>query len=135
MVGWPTVEAIVGNKIAPGWLDHYLARHGVDAQMTDEPEDPDRPDNLWEPVPGDHGAHGPIRSPAALVELAALGRHEPRLAGRRGRLPRRPDARRGRVAPSQRPLCLVPPALECSEIGSRRTIACDAHFVCGGVLY
>jgi hypothetical protein len=26
--------------------------------MTDEPEDPDRPDNLWEPVPGDHGAHG-----------------------------------------------------------------------------
>ena len=57
-VGWPTVEAIVGNKIAPGWLDHYLARHGFDSQMTDEPEDPDRPDNLWEPVPGDHGAHG-----------------------------------------------------------------------------
>jgi hypothetical protein len=26
--------------------------------MTDEPEDPNRPDNLWEPVPGDHGAHG-----------------------------------------------------------------------------
>ncbi len=57
-VGWPTVEAIVGDKIAPGWLDHYLARHGYDSQMTDEPEDPDRPDNLWEPVPGDHGAHG-----------------------------------------------------------------------------
>ena len=57
-VGWPTVEAIVGNKIAPGWLDHYLARTGVDSQMTGEPEDPGRPDNLWEPVPGDHGAHG-----------------------------------------------------------------------------
>ena len=25
-VGWPTVKAIVGNKFAPGWLDHYLAR-------------------------------------------------------------------------------------------------------------
>ncbi|MGE5756962.1 MAG: SDR family oxidoreductase [Planctomycetaceae bacterium] len=58
MVGWPTVEAIVGNKIAPGLLDHYLARSGFDAQQTDELADPDRPDNLWEPVPGDHGAHG-----------------------------------------------------------------------------
>lgn len=58
LVGWPTVEAIVGNKLAPGWLDHYLARNGYDSQMTDEPEDPARPDNLWEPVPGDHGAHG-----------------------------------------------------------------------------
>ncbi len=57
-VGWPTVEAIVGNKIAPGWLDHYLARTCYEAQMTDEPEDPNRPDNLWQPVPGDHGAHG-----------------------------------------------------------------------------
>jgi NAD(P)-dependent dehydrogenase (short-subunit alcohol dehydrogenase family) len=57
-VGWPTVEAIVGNKIAPGWLDAYLARTCYDAQMTDEPEAPDRRDNLWEPVSGDHGAHG-----------------------------------------------------------------------------
>ncbi len=61
-VGWPTVEAIVGNKVAPGWLDHYLARHGYDAQMTDEPEDPDRPDNLWHPVERDHGAHGTFDS-------------------------------------------------------------------------
>src|SRR5512135_420429 len=58
MVGWPTVEAIVGNKIAPGLLDHYLARTCFDAQQTDEPADPDRPDNLCGPVPGDHGAHG-----------------------------------------------------------------------------
>jgi hypothetical protein len=26
--------------------------------MTDEPEDPNRPHNLWEPLPGDHGARG-----------------------------------------------------------------------------
>jgi hypothetical protein len=60
MVGWPTVEAIVSNKIAPGLLDAYLARTGFDAQMTGEPEDPGRPDNLWEPVDADHdrGAHG-----------------------------------------------------------------------------
>ncbi|MEO8045382.1 MAG: SDR family oxidoreductase [Spartobacteria bacterium] len=59
-VGLPTVEAIVGNKIAPGLLDHYLAWTGVSGQQTDEREDPDRPDNLWEPVDAetDHGAHG-----------------------------------------------------------------------------
>jgi short-subunit dehydrogenase len=57
-VGWPTVEAIVANKFAPGALDHYLARTGFQSQQTSEPEDPGRPDNLWRPVPGDHGAHG-----------------------------------------------------------------------------
>ncbi len=57
-VGFPTVEAIIGNKIAPGLLDHYLGRTGYDSQQTNVPEDPNRPNNLWEPVPGDHGAHG-----------------------------------------------------------------------------
>ncbi len=57
-VGYPTVEAIIGDKIAPGFADWYLARNGYDAQQTDEPVEPDRRDNLWEPVPGDHGAHG-----------------------------------------------------------------------------
>lgn len=57
-VGMPTVRAIVGDKIAPGLLDRILARMGYDAQQTDEPEDPSRPHNLWEPVHGDHGAHG-----------------------------------------------------------------------------
>jgi NAD(P)-dependent dehydrogenase (short-subunit alcohol dehydrogenase family) len=57
-VGMPTVEAIVGNKVAPGLLDRYLARTGYESQQTDEPADPNRPNNLWEPVPGDHGAHG-----------------------------------------------------------------------------
>jgi NADP-dependent 3-hydroxy acid dehydrogenase YdfG len=57
-VGMPTVEAIVGNKIAPGLLDRYLGHTGYDSQQTNQPEDPNRPNNLWEPVPGDHGAHG-----------------------------------------------------------------------------
>src|SRR5262249_53750834 len=43
---------------APGLGDHYLAETGFDSQMTDEPEDRGRPDNLWAPVPGDFGAHG-----------------------------------------------------------------------------
>jgi short-subunit dehydrogenase len=63
-VGWPTVEAILGNKLAPGWLDRYLGKTGFDSQQTSEPEDPNRPDNLWKPLPGDHGAHGRFDSQA-----------------------------------------------------------------------
>jgi NAD(P)-dependent dehydrogenase (short-subunit alcohol dehydrogenase family) len=57
-VGIPTVKAIIANKIAPGLLDRILARTGYDSQQHDGPEDPNRADNLWQPVPGDHGAHG-----------------------------------------------------------------------------
>ena len=57
-VGWPTVQAIVGNKIAPRFVDWYLSRQGYEAQQTDEPVEPGRVDNLWEPVPGDHRVHG-----------------------------------------------------------------------------
>lgn len=57
-LGLPTVEAITANKIAPGLLDYYLGRTGYDGQQTEEAEDPNRPNNLFEPRPGDHGAHG-----------------------------------------------------------------------------
>ncbi|HEV2116270.1 MAG TPA: SDR family oxidoreductase [Terriglobales bacterium] len=57
-VGRSTVQAIAGNKLAPGLLDYYLARTGYKAQQHDGREDPHRPNNLWQPVPGDHGAHG-----------------------------------------------------------------------------
>jgi len=57
-VGWPSVKAIWGNRVAPGLLDRYLARSGYGSQQTDEPEPLTRADNLWEPAPGNHGAHG-----------------------------------------------------------------------------
>jgi hypothetical protein len=59
-VGWPTVVAILGDKIAPAAGDWYLARTGFDSQQTSEPEDPQRPHNLWAPVDEDRdfGAHG-----------------------------------------------------------------------------
>jgi NAD(P)-dependent dehydrogenase (short-subunit alcohol dehydrogenase family) len=63
-VGLPSVKAIVVNKIAPGLLDHFLARNGYDSQQHDGAEDPNRPDNLWQPVPGDHGAHGAFHARA-----------------------------------------------------------------------
>jgi len=57
-VGLPTVKAILTNRIAPGLLDHYLARTGYDAQQHNGAADPNAANNLWEPAPGDYGAHG-----------------------------------------------------------------------------
>jgi len=63
-VGWSSATAIIANKIAPGLLDHFLARTGYDSQQYDGAEDPKRAYNLWEPVPGDHGAHGDFNARA-----------------------------------------------------------------------
>jgi hypothetical protein len=59
-VGWPAVKAIIGNKVMPRVLDRYLARTGYDSQQTDEPVEPDRKDNVFEPLDKakDYGAHG-----------------------------------------------------------------------------
>ncbi|MEN6616044.1 MAG: short-chain dehydrogenase, partial [Syntrophorhabdus sp.] len=57
-VGFSTLKAIWGQKFIPGYLDKYLANVAWDGQMTDQPEDPSRPDNLFEPVSGHFGAHG-----------------------------------------------------------------------------
>lgn len=59
-VGSPTVEAILGQMVIPGLLDRYLGKTGVKAQQTDVPDNPDRPNNLWDFVPGDHSANGPF---------------------------------------------------------------------------
>ena len=59
-VGASTAATLIANAVAPGLLDRYLGRTGVDAQQTDEPADGHRPANLWDPVDAreDHGAHG-----------------------------------------------------------------------------
>ncbi|HWU88003.1 MAG TPA: SDR family oxidoreductase [Kofleriaceae bacterium] len=70
-LGWPSVEAVFGQKLAPGYADRYLARHGFEAQSTDRPRDPARPSNLFEPVPGDHGARGAFDARAREHDLIA----------------------------------------------------------------
>jgi len=55
-LGWPSVKAILGQRLAPGFADEYLAKH-FDAQFTAEPRQ-DKPRNLWAPVPKDVAAHG-----------------------------------------------------------------------------
>ncbi len=70
-VGWPSVKAIVGNKAAPAIADRVLGESGYEDQMLDEPAG-DRPDNLFEPFPGDPGTHGAFdhRSKSSSVQLA-----------------------------------------------------------------
>lgn len=57
-VGGSTFKAILANKIAPWFLDRYLARYGYKSQMSSEPALRDAPDNLFKPIEGDFGAHG-----------------------------------------------------------------------------
>jgi NAD(P)-dependent dehydrogenase (short-subunit alcohol dehydrogenase family) len=80
-VGWPTFEAMFGEKVAPGLLDRYLGRTGFRSQQTDDPRPPDHRDNLWEPLPGDPGAHGPFDARARRHSLQAwANRHRGALA-------------------------------------------------------
>jgi short-subunit dehydrogenase len=57
-VGGSVASVIWANKFAQALLDRYLARVAYDGQHTGTPTDANRPFNLWEPIPGDHGAHG-----------------------------------------------------------------------------
>lgn len=58
-VGWPTVKAIMGNKIAPGLLDRILAGPmGWQGQLSSTPREGTGAGNLFEPAPGDYGARG-----------------------------------------------------------------------------
>jgi short-subunit dehydrogenase len=63
-VGLPTVIAIIGNKLFPRLGDWYLGKTGVKGQQTQEKADPSKPNNLYEPVGGDPGAHGRFDSRA-----------------------------------------------------------------------
>ncbi len=63
-VGFPTVKAIVANRIAPGLLDLYLAKTGYSGQLSKEPLPLDAPSNLYEPAQGHATAHGRFDSEA-----------------------------------------------------------------------
>ena len=68
-VGLSTVIAIEGNKLLPGLGDFYLGKTGVESQQTGEKDDPNKPNNLYEPVAGDPGAHGAFDARATPSSL------------------------------------------------------------------
>lgn len=58
-IGWPTVKAVWGDRLAPHYADHYLAKNGFEDQQTDEQDSSDRPNNLYSPLPVQYyRAHG-----------------------------------------------------------------------------
>ena len=70
-VGYPTVEAIIGQKVAPWYADWYLGKTGYDSQqLPDEPQDPNAPNNLYDFVPGTHSARGKFESRSKSASLA-----------------------------------------------------------------
>jgi short-subunit dehydrogenase len=58
IVGFPSWKGIIVNNFFPSVADKFLARMGYDRQQANEPADPDRPNDLFESVPGAFGAHG-----------------------------------------------------------------------------
>jgi NAD(P)-dependent dehydrogenase (short-subunit alcohol dehydrogenase family) len=57
-VGWGAQKLLWGQKLAPRAGDLVLRRNGWKSQHTEELKPTDSPDNLFEIVPGDPGAHG-----------------------------------------------------------------------------
>jgi NADP-dependent 3-hydroxy acid dehydrogenase YdfG len=80
-VGASAIKAILGQKVIPGMLDRYLGRIGYDAQQTDEPDAPNRQDNVDQPLPGDRGAHGRFDDLARRWSLEVWLRRHPALVG------------------------------------------------------
>ena len=57
-VTWGAQKLLWGQKLSPRAGDLVLLRNGWKEQTTGEPKPEDAPDNLWEAIPGDPGAHG-----------------------------------------------------------------------------
>jgi NAD(P)-dependent dehydrogenase (short-subunit alcohol dehydrogenase family) len=84
-LGKATIQAILGNMVAPRLLDTVMAKQAYSGQMTDEPETPDRADYLFQPVEGVHRTHGRFNPKASnkavsvdsdivsLLAVAAVG--------------------------------------------------------------
>jgi NAD(P)-dependent dehydrogenase (short-subunit alcohol dehydrogenase family) len=72
-LGASAIEAILGNFLVPQYADHYLANTAVEGQQTPEPETPGRPDNLFQPVDGQHRIRGRFGLPRHHLRLSASG--------------------------------------------------------------
>src|SRR5436190_4996663 len=81
-VGFPTVYTILGNRIAPGLVERYLARSAVKGQQSDAaPSEQNAEGNLFEPKPGDPGSDGPFSSDAKRSSRQAWASRHRRVLG------------------------------------------------------
>jgi len=75
-VGGATYKVILGGFLAPSAADRYLARTSYEGQQAEQPIESGRPSYLYEPLPGDRGAHGIFDDDAKRRSLAwTLSRH------------------------------------------------------------
>lgn len=83
-LGTSTLLTIMGNMLAPRWLDGVLARSAVTGQDRETLQPEGRPDNLYSPVTGMHRTDGPFGrearrhallypAPAARLGVVMLG--------------------------------------------------------------
>ncbi len=77
VIAGSALKAVVGQKLVPGLIDRFLAKTGYASQQADEPVDPERVNNLYDPVPGDQGAHGRFDTRAKLWAPQLTARMNP----------------------------------------------------------
>jgi NAD(P)-dependent dehydrogenase (short-subunit alcohol dehydrogenase family) len=72
-VGIATAYTVLGNRVAPAFLDWYLARTGVDGQQTED-DAPRWGSNLYEPQDADvdRGARGPFTEKSGTFDPVSL---------------------------------------------------------------
>lgn len=72
-LGGSTIKAIVGQSVMPGLLDRLMARSAWSGQQTNEPQDNEHPDNLFEAQSGLHQIRGRFvgRSKDAAMALTS----------------------------------------------------------------
>ena len=85
-VGIATAYTVLGNRVAPWFMDRYLARTGIDGQQTDE-DAPRWGSNLDEPQDDevDRGARGPFSDKSGTFDpVSIVSRHAAALKSRLG---------------------------------------------------
>lgn len=80
-VSFVTTRTVLADRVFPGALDRVLKETGYDGQQVERPVPSG--DNLWEPLPGDHGCHGSFDDRARSLSAQELLRHTPIGAGAR----------------------------------------------------
>jgi short-subunit dehydrogenase len=76
LVGFPTHQAVWGQKLIPGLLDRHLAHAAWEPQFVDAPNQQQN-DILFQTMPGDPGAHGPYRAKERGPDLQMRWRMNP----------------------------------------------------------
>src|SRR3954471_11645970 len=80
-IGWGAQKLLWGQKLSPRLGDLMLLRMGWKSQNTGDPKPLDAPDNLFEPLAGDPGAHGRFDAQARTSTLWTSLRLRRRLVG------------------------------------------------------